>query len=100
MFVKKKDLTYAGWTETGGPTWSLHQVFLLAVAVAAHVIEGEQKVMLLVELRRQLHLYLVVREKQRFSGSGAFHMERYLLGIPRRRTQGSAGGAGRPRTPA
>lgn len=50
-------------------TRSLHQVFLLAVAVAANVIEGEEKVMLLVQLSRQLYLYLKARKKKhRFLG--------------------------------
>lgn len=44
-------------------TRSLHQVFLLAVAIAANVIEGEEKVMLLVQLSRQLYLYLKARKK-------------------------------------
>lgn len=46
-------------------TWTLHQVFLLAVAVTADMIEGEEKVMLLVQLSRQLYLYLEVRKIQR-----------------------------------
>lgn len=50
-------------TERLRPTWRLHQVFLLAVAVAAHVIEGEEKVMLLIQLSRQLYLYLKARKK-------------------------------------
>lgn len=45
-------------------TRSLHQVFLLAVVVAANVIEGEEKVMLLVQLSRQLYLYLKARKKK------------------------------------
>lgn len=45
-------------------TRSLHQVFLLAVAVAANVTEGEEKVMLLVQLSRQLYLYLKARKKK------------------------------------
>lgn len=44
------------------PTWSLHQVFLLAVAVTANMIEGEEKVMLLMQLSRQLYLYLKARK--------------------------------------
>lgn len=39
-------------------TRRLHQVFLLAVAVAADVVEGEEEVMLLVQLSRQLQLDL------------------------------------------
>lgn len=39
-------------------TWRLHQVFLLAVAVAADVVEGEEEVMLLMQLSRQLQLDL------------------------------------------
>lgn len=46
------------------PTWSLHQVFLLAVAVATNVVEGEEKVMLFMQLSRQLYLYLEVRRTQ------------------------------------
>lgn len=52
-------------------TWSLHQVFLLAVAVAANVIEGEEKVMLLMQLSRQLYFYLEVRKTQNLNPDGA-----------------------------
>lgn len=44
------------------PTWSLHLVFLLAVAITADVVEGEEEVVFLVELCRQLYLYLKVRQ--------------------------------------
>lgn len=47
---------------TPQPTWSLHEVFLLAVAVATNVVEGEEKVMLFMQLSRQLYLYLEVRK--------------------------------------
>ncbi len=50
------------------PTRSLHQVFLLAVAVAADVMEGEEKVMLLMQLSRQLYLYLKARRETQNPG--------------------------------
>lgn len=39
-------------------TWALDWVLLLAVAVTADVIEGEQEVVLLMQLGGQLYLYL------------------------------------------
>lgn len=45
-------------------TWTLNRVLLLAVAVTADVIEGEQEVVLLMQLGGQLYLDLETGHKR------------------------------------
>lgn len=80
-------------------TLSLHQVPLLgaglAVAVAADVVQGEEEVVLLVELRRQLHLELWDKEAACHTlGPTEPHAHATLPCFsPRRRIRGCVGDA-------
>lgn len=61
-------------------TRRLHHVFLLAVAVAADVVEGEKEVMLFMQLSRQLQLDLRRNHRRRKGRCGRFDWQSGMWG--------------------